>query len=348
MMKKIRKLIHICKLSQKDLKDWLYVQMQEYYKIKKIKRTKDYLWVKGTLPVCLVAHLDTVHKQMPTQFYLDPTTNSLFSPTGIGGDDRCGVYIILELLKRGFRPSIIFCCDEEIGALGASAFAKIHTTISNINWFLEFDRKGKTDVVCYSDDNPELTKVFEEFGFKKSYGSFSDISKLAPAYGLSAVNVSSGYYKPHTKDEYIKMDDLDWIIDRATEVLSSEYVNNKYEYKERVYTYQYTGKGYSSYYYDYYYGKSSPKNSCWDLYGEDYDELFICDCCKGEFYYSQLKFTQSGWLCPDCIKKFGMVYCNDCKRYVLLNSEKKCLECLKEIKEDGESEGNLQVSNDVL
>ena len=334
MMKKIRNLMHICKLSQKDLKDWLYVQMQEYYKLKKIKRTKDYLWIKGSLPICLVAHLDTVHKQDPTKFYLDTTTNSLFSPTGIGGDDRCGVYIILELLKRGFRPSILFCCDEEIGALGASAFVKIHTTISNINWFLEFDRRGKTDVVCYSDDNPELTKVFEQFGFKKSYGSFSDISKLAPAYGLSAVNVSSGYYKPHTKDEYINMDDLDWIIDRATEVLSSEYVNNKYEYKEKVYTYKYD--------YGYYRDKSYPRNSCWDLYDEYYSDLYLCDNCKGEFYLSSLRFTMLGWLCPDCIKKFDMVYCEDCKKYVLTNNENKCLKCHKEIViDDGESEGDL-------
>lgn len=292
-MEKVHELIRICKKSQDDLKSWLREEMLNYYSRKRIKMRDDYLYVKGILPVCLVAHLDTVHKQEPVKFYYDPILKNLFSPTGIGGDDRCGVYIILELLKRGFRPSIIFCCDEEIGGVGAREFTKIYEEIKNVNWFLEFDRKGSNDVVCYGDDNKELTQVFEQFGFKKAYGSFSDISILAPHYKKSAVNVSSGYYSPHTINEYISMDDLDWIVETASQILSSKYVNNTYEYKVREY------KTYSGY------GTTTLIQG---------SSKYHCSCCERFSYY--LHKSEFGEVCDACVNEYKMQYCFNCKMYV--------------------------------
>lgn len=314
MMKKINTLVSICKQSQEKLKDWLFFEILNYYPRKKIKRHNKYLYVKGDLPVCLVAHLDTVHFKDPVDFLFDPVLHNLFSPTGIGGDDRCGVYIILELLKRGIRPSIIFCCDEEIGAIGAFEFTKVYSSISNVNWFLEFDRRGRNDVVCYDDGNDELTKVFEEFGFKSAWGSFSDISELAPAYGISAVNISSGYYNAHTPNEYINLDDLDWIIDTSEKVLKSDYVYRKYTYKPSTRYLNYTKTNdYSSY-------------APYDNWLDDYD-LDVCDMCGKHKKFEELEKTEFGWLCMDCIKEYELAYCASCGEYVLPNKEGKCDKC---------------------
>lgn len=319
-MDKIKELVKICQKTQEELLVWLRSEMFKYYPASKVKITPNYLYVKGTLPVCLVAHLDTVHIKLPTQIYYDAVLGNLFSPQGIGGDDRCGVYIILELVKRGLRPSIIFCCDEEIGAIGAAEFTKVYGTIKNVNWFLEFDRKGRNDVVCYDDDNEELTQVFEKFGFKKQYGSFSDISELAPFYKISAVNVSSGYYNPHTNQEYIKLDDLDWIINTAEEILNSEYVNNQYTYI--AYDYKVYGNYYDKYYGRYggwadddYYGDYTPSKS----------QCAICSLPKRE-----LRLSEFGLMCDSCIDYCKMVYCTNCNMWVIPD-DKGCCENCKEV-----------------
>lgn len=339
MKEKINNLLEICEKSQEELKWWLREIMLTYYGKKKVKISPDYLYVKGTLPICLVAHLDTVHLQEPKKFLLDTKLHHLFSPTGIGGDDRCGVYIILELLKKGFRPSIIFCCDEEVGGLGAKAFTKVYSSISNINWFLEFDRRGKNDVVSYQDGNNELTNVFEQFGFKHSYGSFSDISILAPFYKISAVNISSGYYKAHTKDEYIALDDLDWIIEKAEQVLQSEYVNNKYVYEKYVYQptaydyYDYYGSGYYSHYMREYY-KRQQYDCGYDDYSSDYH---CCNLCGKYHSIKKLYSTQFGDICESCLNEMKMVWCNNCQMYVVDDIAGMCSCCgqLVEDVEDG-------------
>lgn len=313
MINMIKDLVSICKKSQEELKSWLLSQMLKYYTRKNIKLTDNYLYVKGTLPVCLVAHLDTVHFNEPTEFLFDPVLNNLFSPTGIGGDDRCGVYIILELLKRGFRPSIIFCCDEEIGAIGASEFTKVYNKIKNVNWFLEFDRRGRNDVVCYDDGNEELTKVFESFGFKSSWGSFSDISELAPFYGISAVNISSGYYNAHTKNEYINLDDLQWIIDRAEEVLNSEYVYTMYFYIESYPSYI----NYRTY-------QNGAWNDLYDYPDSNDDSCDMCGCACDTF---DLEKTEIGYLCKKCIDYYELVWCDECKQYVVPNEKNSCDVC---------------------
>lgn len=322
-MEKINKLAAICKKSQSELLGWLRNEMFKYYGNKKIKATRDYLYIKGSLPVCVVAHLDTVHAVEPEEIYYDVVLKNLYSPTGIGGDDRCGVYIILELLERGLRPSIIFCTDEEIGALGANAFTKVYSQISNVNWFLEFDRRGRNDVVCYDDGNEELTKVFEKFGFKSAWGSFSDISELAPFYGISAVNISSGYYAAHTKDEYINMDDLEWIIDSAEKVLRSEYVNNKYEYEDTLPKYTTYTPSKSSALLDYY----DWKGSAYDYYSD------MCDMCGKWHRASDLVNSEYGWICMECVKELGLVKCPTCGMYVVRDKDNKCDVCKTDLSE---------------
>ena len=45
------------------------------------------------------------------------------SPQGIGGDDRCGVWMILQILRTA-NCHVLFCEDEEVGCVGAKKFTK--------------------------------------------------------------------------------------------------------------------------------------------------------------------------------------------------------------------------------
>ena len=83
----------------------------------KIYRENEYLLIQGDIPILLVAHLDTVHKEPVKDLCMTEDRNILMSPQGIGGDDRCGVYALVSLfesVEKGKKPSLLFTCDEEI------------------------------------------------------------------------------------------------------------------------------------------------------------------------------------------------------------------------------------------
>jgi Peptidase family M20/M25/M40. len=208
----------------------LFTKMVELLKNYKYKTTVvdgKYIYGKGNIPVMVIAHLDTVHREIPKVICYSYDGNTIMSPQGIGGDDRCGVYIITRLLAKNLKPHVLFCCDEETGGIGAREFAKSKIK-PNLNYIVEFDRRGEDDAVFYDCDNPEFTSFIEDVGFKEAYGTFSDISVIAPALGIAAVNLSSGYYSEHTAHEYIRADHMEKTIKRAIELLKKKSVQYKY------------------------------------------------------------------------------------------------------------------------
>ena len=262
----------IIRLEQYDLKDYLYSVLLGFgYDV---VYADGYLFAKGNIPVMLCAHMDTVHKKPVENIYMSDN-GCIWSPQGIGGDDRCGIYTAIMSIRDGRKPYILFTEDEEIGCIGAGYFADdvfngvIKEEDININFIIEIDRKGSNDSVYYSCDNPEFEKFIDGYGFKTAWGSCSDISDVAPALGVAAVNLSSGYYNAHTTDEYIVLDELYNIIDRVNTIIkdAADGKTVKYEYIESKYSYQgYASKGcygwYGDYDYDYdeydygrYYGK---------------------------------------------------------------------------------------------
>ena len=83
----------ILKMTQRELKEHLVQQLREYGYEPVCKN--GFLYAEGTVPVLLVAHLDTVHTHQPDIICHSEDGRYLMSPYGIGGDDRAGVYMIL-------------------------------------------------------------------------------------------------------------------------------------------------------------------------------------------------------------------------------------------------------------
>lgn len=247
----IKNFATICRKNEQDLKQSCYDYLigQGYEKANVIRRD-GYLLAIGTVPVLLMAHLDTVHEKLPDPVLIDEELKILTADNGIGGDDRCGIYIIRELVKE-LKCSVLICEQEEIGGVGASKFVKDYESkllpdLSSLSYIIEFDRKGDKDAVFYDCDNPAFTQFIESTKyFKTAYGSFSDISTVAPELGVAAVNLSSGYYCPHTKQEYVDITDVDTIIDEAKRLINSSNFNVQYEYIEvkRKYGYDYGNIG---------------------------------------------------------------------------------------------------------
>lgn len=188
-----------------------------------------YLYAAGGVPVLLVAHLDTVHREPVRDICYNADRTVAMSPQGIGGDDRAGVWMALHILEQ-VRCHVVFCEDEEIGCVGARKFSR-RAQLPQVNYIVEMDRRGANDAVFYRCDNPDFTEYVCGFGFEVAYGSCSDISYIAPSIGAAAVNISCGYYCEHQRYEYIRLDQMRRNAQRIAEMVAAP--SPRFEYRER-------------------------------------------------------------------------------------------------------------------
>ena len=289
--------INICKMSAKKLKQYLCGVMKMTYKEENTIIGDGYIYCRGNIPVLLTAHMDTVHKKLVKDYYEDVqtdkdgnTTHTISSPQGIGGDDRCGIYAILKIIESGYIPYVLFCEEEEIGGVGSNKFCKTKyiTELSNLKFLIELDRANANDLVFYSNANQDwIDWVEDETNWKKSWGTFSDISHLSPACEISSVNLSCGYYKAHTVYEYVIMEELLETIEMTKHLLKASEKVEAFVYEERKYNTRYYGmyntfggEDYDDDYDDldyYYYRKCNGSN-----YGNSYDYSSYKDYYKSQ------------------------------------------------------------------
>ena len=223
----------IIRMNKKNLFDFLEKELAQVYKnIDTNGKLRNFLFCEGEEPIMVVAHLDTVFEdfsksysayqtddlwgmydfyQTATEFkeiYHDQVEEVMWSPDGLGADDRVGVFMILSLIRAGVRPSILFTTDEESGSASGYDFAlqyKYKFQNYGINYLMELDRSGVNDCVFYKCDNPDFTKYIEGYGFKTDTGSFTDISVICPIIKTAGVNLSVGYWNEHSKTEMIDL-----------------------------------------------------------------------------------------------------------------------------------------------
>ena len=217
----------IFQFSQERLKQALETELIENgYAVRK---QRGFLYAEGTVPVLLVAHLDTVHRTQPETICYSADGTVMMSPQGIGGDDRAGVYMILRLIQS-CHCHVLFCEDEETGGHGARAFTK-SGIVPDVNYIVELDRVGSNDAVFYQCRNRQFERHINSFGFQTAFGSFSDISILAPKLDLAAVNLSTGYYNAHRVNEFVRLDEVEKLIGRVKTLLQAE--TGRFSYSDR-------------------------------------------------------------------------------------------------------------------
>ena len=255
----------------------------------------------------LSAHMDTVRKNEDFcigAFLTENEDDKIFSGGILGGDDKCGVYIILKVLETGRKVNFIFSRDEETGCKGIKALLKpnysenkeLADKVRNCLWCLVLDRRSNGDIICRN--NEYGTKEFEEalekisndnsFGYKGATGVCSDANTIRDF--ISTANISVGYYNPHSQKEYISKIDLQKALDYTLAVIDN--LKDKFGPLEKTYNYGgyydgyyggYYGGGYHNRYnYDGYYGYNSTrynqqipskKEAEYEYPYEDYDDF---------------------------------------------------------------------------
>lgn len=211
----------LIKMSQADLKKYVNRELKKYYDKENLFFNTAFTMAVGDIPIALVAHLDVVydedHRELITT-YFDPVEEVMFSPDGLGADDRAGVLMILELVRQGLRPHVIFTTNEESLLTGAKALAQCNP-LKNLSFVIELDRQGMGECVFYQCDNPQFTSFIESYGFFTAPGSYTDISIFCPVWGIAGVNLSVGYYNEHSYGEYIIGPDWDYTYYKVIDIL---------------------------------------------------------------------------------------------------------------------------------
>ena len=216
---------------------------------------------KGTPPEgefypCIVAHLDSVHDIIPEGRYhileLGGKAFAMDSDTlrfaGVGGDDKCGLYIALQVLRSVPFCKVALFVDEEVGCDGSGA--------ASLDWFddcgyiIQNDRRGYADVVkCImgstiaSDDFVEAIDPLVKKYCRKwcNDGGLTDVYTLATrGLNLSMLNLSCGYYLPHQLDEYIDIAELEATLTFNVEAVR-KLGGRRYEHKATRSGYLYGG-----------------------------------------------------------------------------------------------------------
>lgn len=208
----------ILKLNQNQLLKVMSSYLNSKYN--KVITTKEYILAFGDIPIAVVAHLDTVFPSLPKNIFYDKEKNVMWSPKGLGADDRLGIYSIIQLVNRGYKPTVILTTNEEKGGLGARVLAKTYPKAPMaLKYLIEIDRSGKNDFVTYDCFNEQFNSYISSFGFEYDWGSYSDISFIAPIWDIAACNVSCGYFDEHSYSEHFYVDYLYETINKLEQML---------------------------------------------------------------------------------------------------------------------------------
>jgi tripeptide aminopeptidase len=187
---------------------------------------------------CVVAHIDTVHKieefTVHEDNYMLTAWDLEGNQTGIGGDNKAGVFVCLELLERFDVIKAAFFVSEEVGCLGS--YLSDPEFFKNVGYALQFDAPYNNWISHYSDgvklfavDSDFFRKIdpiFEKNLPKYTISSlgnhpYTDVSALKSLYDFSCVNYSVGYYNMHSKREYVSIMDVDLCLNTAVEMIES-------------------------------------------------------------------------------------------------------------------------------
>lgn len=195
---------------------------------------------------CIVAHLDQVRccshprdfRAIECRDLIFGYSNKEHSFCNLGADDKNGVIIALEAIKKYDFIKIALFREEECGCNGSSrAEMKF---FDDCRFVIQCDRRGNSDLITNIGCSDLCSEKFiqdidpEKWGYKEETGMMTDVETLKErGLSVSAANISCGYYSPHSETETTNKRDLEkcWkfvqhIIEDCTDTYPHEIGDN--------------------------------------------------------------------------------------------------------------------------
>ena len=219
------------------LKNWLTENNIEFFvdEFKNVYATKQesFLIPPDFYFPCVISHTDTVHNIDTINIaeeYLPNAQgeiklsykayNNFGKATGIGGDDKCGVFACLTLLKELPYLKAAFFVSEETGCHGSKKAKEEFFT--NVGYAIQFDAPENWMItekcfgqVLFDRESDFFTKVnsvlvegMDNDRMQYMVHPYTDVYALRGKFDFSCNNFSIGYYDYHTANEYVVVEDV--------------------------------------------------------------------------------------------------------------------------------------------
>ena len=201
----------------------------------------------------VLAHTDSVHEikemvvneeylpnaQGESKLALKAYTKEGNLPTGIGGDDKAGVFICLQLLEKFDVLKAFFPVAEETGCHGSRGAKE--EFFKDVGYAVQFD-STENDTMSLSLMGTQLFEEKSEFfnktkniilehGFTEwKHHPYTDNMVLKEKFDFACLNFAAGYYRYHTDNEYVVVEDVENSIKLGENVIK-KLGNSFYEFK---------------------------------------------------------------------------------------------------------------------
>ena len=157
-------------------------------------------------------------------------------PTGIGGDDKVGIYICLQLLLEFDVLKVAFFVQEEVGMLGSKHADEVF--FKDVGYAIQFDGptrnwfsktlmgKNLWDQTFLTDVKP-LLESYNVDNF--SIDPFTDVLQLVLKFDFCCSVFPTGYYDQHSVHEYVIVEETEECLNLGRDSLKV-LGNKKYKF----------------------------------------------------------------------------------------------------------------------
>lgn len=236
---------------------------------------------------CIVAHLDEVHEYKRDGYKtyrigdcllgFNELTNEF---VGCGADDKNGLYIAIKLFAALDVVKGAFFVGEESGCLGSQQADMSFFT--DTRFVVQPDRRNGTDFItqisatdlCSEEFITDTAPYRVQRGYKVTTGLMTDIQTLKNrGLAVSCVNVSCGYYEPHTDREYTRVSELNNCLALITDLFTDLDQVYKHKYVKPVFVPKFRGASFTPSFSDDVYTPSYRKDAYTPSYRNDKEDV---------------------------------------------------------------------------
>jgi hypothetical protein len=202
--------------------------------------------VADTYP-CVVSHVDQVQHNHSEDFKVYNCDGILCAYSqknkrqeGLGADDKNGIWVCLKALEHFDVVKCAFFVEEEIGCGGSCE--------ANFEWFndcrfvLQCDRRNGNDLITQASLTELCSEDFlqainyQAYGYVPTTGMLTDVLTLKESgVNVSMLNISCGYYEPHTDREVTIFEELENCRDFVFNIIENCTDVYPHEFAQRVY-----------------------------------------------------------------------------------------------------------------
>lgn len=208
-------------------------------------------------------HTDTVHNMGGEQKIIDKDGMLKLHPDEtqsncLGADDGAGIWIMINMIKRGVPGLYIFHRGEEVGGIGSGYIAsKTPELLEGIKYAIAFDRYGYDSIITHqldgccssafakslADEMNAIDTYLPKFQLDET-GVFTDTANYIDLIP-ECTNLSVGYFRHHGKGESVDIQFMMELLEVMCAIKIDNLVVDEQDWVERLeYSYSYK---YSSY-----------------------------------------------------------------------------------------------------